>query len=218
MSRTRRKERASEEEVEEMPALLTTKDVAYITGWSRVFISKECREGMFKDLAVKCGNSWTFNKTKLLQAFGMSKEADERSRAMSKEADERSRAMSKNDRTYQREDVMQALVTALVFGEKAGLAAAAEYDEEPGEKVVELHPEGGSVVQLTAAAAEMLAEAQVILFDSREEGLTEFAPNRIKHYLLAIPDDVPVEIDMSEVTPGNTEKVYTDQPIPEREA
>ena len=207
MSRTRRKERASEEEVEEMPALLTTKDVAYITGWSRVFISKECREGMFKDLAVKCGNSWTFNKTKLLQAFGMSKEADERSRAM-----------SKNDRTYQREDVMQALVTALVFGEKAGLAAAAEYDEEPGEKVVELHPEGGSVVQLTAAAAEMLAEAQVILFDSREEGLTEFAPNRIKHYLLAIPDDVPVEIDMSEVTPGNTEKVYTDQPIPEREA
>lgn len=29
--------------------------------------------------------------------------------------------------------------------------------------------------------------------------------------------DSPVEIDMDEVTPGNTEKVYTDQPIPERD-
>lgn len=31
-------------------------------------------------------------------------------------------------------------------------------------------------------------------------------------------DDEPAEIDMSEVTPGNTEQVYTDQPIPKREA
>lgn len=153
--------------------------------------------------------------------------------------------MSKNDLTYQHEDVMQAIVTALMFGEQAGLAAAAEYDAKPDEKVVEIHPEGGSVVHLTAAAVEMLAEAQAILFDSREEGLTEFAPNRINHYVLAKPslddedraklselfgilsdafgkgeepEDEAVDIDMSEVTPGNTEQVYTDQPIPEREA
>lgn len=236
MSRTRRKERANEAEVEEMPALLTIKDVAYITGWSRVFISKECREGMFKDFAVKCGGSWTFNKIKLLQALGMSKEADERSNTM-----------SNNDRTYQHEDVMQAIVSALLFGEKAGLAAIAEYDEEPDEKVMEIHPEGGSVLHVTAAAAGMLAEAQAYVFDAREEGHLDSMPNRVNHYLLADPqlddedraslselfgilsdafgkrgepegEDEAAEIDMSEVTPGNTEKVYRDQPIPEREA
>lgn len=151
--------------------------------------------------------------------------------------------MSKNDRTYQHEDVMQAIVSALLFGEKAGLAAIAEYDEEPDEKVVEIHPEGGSVLHITTAAAGMLAEAQAYVFDAREEGHLDSMPNRINHYLLAEPalDDEDraklselfgilsdafgkgeeaeaAEIDMSEVTPGNTEQVYTDQPIPKREA
>ena len=155
--------------------------------------------------------------------------------------------MSKNDRTYQHEDVMQAIISALLFGEKAGLAAVAEYDAEPDAEVVEIHPEGGSVVHLTAAAAEILAEAQAILFDAREDGLMDSMPNRVNHYLLADPqlddedraslselfgilsdafgkreepegEDEAAEIDMSEVTPGNTERVYRDQPIPEREA
>jgi len=159
--------------------------------------------------------------------------------------------MSKNDHTYQHEDVMQAIVTALLFGEKAGLAAVAEYDAEPDAKVVEIHPEGGSVLHVTAEAAGMLAEAQAILFDAREDGLMDSMPNRVNHYLLADPqlddedraslselfgilsdafgkreepegepdrEDEAAEIDMSEVTPGNTERVYRDQPIPEREA
>ena len=150
--------------------------------------------------------------------------------------------MSKNDRTYQHEDVMQAIVSALLFGEKAGLAAIAEYDAEPDEKVVEIHPEGGSVLHVTAAAAVMLAEAQAVMFDARKEGHLDSMPNRINHYMLAEPslDDEDraklselfgilsdafgkgeeaeaAEIDMSEVTPGNTEQVYTDQPIPKRE-
>lgn len=143
--------------------------------------------------------------------------------------------MSKNDRTYRHEDVMQAIVSALLFGEKAGLAAIAEYDAEPDEKVVEIHPEGGSVLHVTAAAAGMLAEAQAYVFDAREEGHLDSMPNRINYYMLAEPalDELfgilsdafgkgeeaeAAEIDMSEVTPGNTEKVYTDQPIPKREA
>ena len=153
--------------------------------------------------------------------------------------------MSKNDRTYQYEDVMQAIVSALLFGEKAGLAAIAEFEAEPDEKVVEIHPEGGSVLHVTAAAAGMLAEAQAVMFDAREEGHLDSMPNRVNHYMLAEPslddedraklselfgilsdafgkgeepEDEAVDIDMSEVTPGNTEQVYTDQPIPKREA
>lgn len=110
--------------------------------------------------------------------------------------------MSKNDRTYQHEDVMQAIVSALLFGEKAGLAAIAEYDEEPDEKVVEIHPEAGSILHVTAAAAGMLAEAQAVMFDAFGKGEE--------------PEGEAVDIDMSEVTPGNTEQVYRDQPIPER--
>lgn len=151
--------------------------------------------------------------------------------------------MSKNDRTYQHEDVMQAIVSALLFGEKAGLAAITEHDAEPDEKVVEIHPEGGYVLHVTAEAADMLAEAQLVVFDAREEGHLDSVPNRVNHYVLAEPalDDEDrtklselfgilsdalgrskeaeaADIDMSEVTPGNTEKVYRDQPIPEREA
>lgn len=152
--------------------------------------------------------------------------------------------MSKNDRTYQHEDVMQAIVSALLFEEKAGLAAFAEYDPEPdSDEVVEIHPEGGSVLHITAAAADMLDEAQGVLFEAREAGAMDSLPNRVNHYMLAEPhlDDEDraslselfgilsdvlgkgegaeaAEIDMSEVTPGNTEKVYRDQPIPKREA
>ena len=146
--------------------------------------------------------------------------------------------MSKNDHNYQHEDVMQAIVSALLFGESAGLAAIAEFEADPDSEVVEIHPKGGSVLHISAAASHLLAEAQSIMFDAREEGLVSSKPNRINHYMLARdralselfdvlsdvlgkdeePDDKAAEIDMSEVTPGNTEKVYTDQPIPEREA
>lgn len=145
--------------------------------------------------------------------------------------------MSKNDHTHQHEDVMQAIVSALLFGEKAGLAAIAEYYEDDDPEIRLIHPEGGSVLHVTAEAAGMLAEAQEILFDAREEGILDVKSNRIGHYLLTDkyaelfdtlfsdalgkdeePDDEAVEIDMSEVTPGNTEKVYTDQPIPKKEA
>lgn len=59
------------EEIEAMPALLTTKDAALITGWTPLHVAKECRDGILKECAVKAGNSWGINKAKALEALGL---------------------------------------------------------------------------------------------------------------------------------------------------
>ena len=71
MARARNEERASMEEIEAMPALLTSRELARITGWSRVHVAKECREGILAGTAVKAGNLWQVNKVKALEALGL---------------------------------------------------------------------------------------------------------------------------------------------------
>lgn len=71
MASARNEERASLEEIEAMPALLTWKELTRITGWSRVHVAKECREGILAGKAVKAGNMWQVNKAKALEALGL---------------------------------------------------------------------------------------------------------------------------------------------------
>ena len=71
MSQARKRERASMEEIEAMPALLTSEELARITGWSRVHVAKECREGILAGKAVKAGKAWQVNKAKALEALGL---------------------------------------------------------------------------------------------------------------------------------------------------
>ena len=110
-------------------------------------------------------------------------------------------------------DVMEALVTALMFGEDAGFAASAAGQAKTPETI---YPRADSVVHVSNVASYLLAEAQIRILDAREQE----QPQRgmVNHYYLHGNGDEAVEIDMSEVTPGNTEEVYTDQPVPEREA
>lgn len=65
---------------------------------------------------------------------------------------------------YTGEDVMQALVAALTFGEDAGLAALASYDSAPRNDpdvigCVSFYVGGGSVVELSPRARDLLADA-----------------------------------------------------------
>lgn len=60
------------------------------------------------------------------------------------------------------------------------------------------------VANHNVSIAEQVLEAEMAIYEAKK--LLDHGLN----------DDGPAEIDMSEVTPGNTEKVYTDQPIPER--
>lgn len=71
MGRARSKERATLEEVEAMPAVLLSEDVAHIMGYSVQYVARLCRDGILKDCAVKTGNSWTINKAKALAALGL---------------------------------------------------------------------------------------------------------------------------------------------------
>lgn len=153
--------------------------------------------------------------------------------------------MSKNDRTYQHEDVTQAIVSALLFGEDAGLAAMTAHDGNLSNEVTAIYPAANVVIHISPEAAKMLARAQVSILESRKGGMFTPRADRINHFMLdesepALDDEdraklselfgilsdtfgkgeetEAADIDMSEVTPGNTERVYTDQPIPEREA
>ena len=74
--------------------------------------------------------------------------------------------------------------------------------------------------KLKKELADALAQRPVIsaaIAEAREKG-EDYTPHRINHFRLDRAFDEAAEIDMSEVTPGNTERVYADQPIPEREA
>ncbi|MBR3326679.1 MAG: hypothetical protein IKG69_07090 [Atopobiaceae bacterium] len=149
--------------------------------------------------------------------------------------------MNDNTKTMHEAPENQAIITDLLFGEKAGLAAMSALDGNIANEVTTIYPEANAVVHIDAEATRMLARAQMSILDSREAGMFVPKPNRINHYELNEPkegareffmkladilanamvsskrEDEAAEIDMSEVTPGNTEKVYTDQPIPKRE-
>lgn len=72
MPRSRRKDRASLEEIEAMPALIDTGDVARITGYTTIYAAKLCRDGgILADCAVKTGTTWSINKAKALEALGL---------------------------------------------------------------------------------------------------------------------------------------------------
>ena len=71
MAHARKQERASVEEIEAMPALLTSEELARITGWTRLHVAKECREGLFAGVAVKTGSMWQISKAKALEALGL---------------------------------------------------------------------------------------------------------------------------------------------------
>lgn len=56
-------------DLDKLPALMSTKEYAAITGLSLVSISKKCKEGTIP--AVKCGHEWRINTTKALRALGL---------------------------------------------------------------------------------------------------------------------------------------------------
>lgn len=58
-------------EIEAMPVLLGVRHLARITGNTELFTAKQCREGMFSGIAVKCGREWKVNKTKALEILGL---------------------------------------------------------------------------------------------------------------------------------------------------
>ena len=121
--------------------------------------------------------------------------------------------MSKNELTYQHKDVMKALVTALMYGEDAGLAAMIAHATGTPQTI---YPCANTAVHISREASYLLAEAECTVIDMREEGVG--IGTDCIHQVYLNSDDEAAEIDMSEVTPGNTEQVYTDQPIPKREA
>ena len=52
-----------------LPALMTSKEYAAITGLSLVTIAVKCKRGQIP--AVKCGHEWRINTTKALKALGL---------------------------------------------------------------------------------------------------------------------------------------------------
>lgn len=70
-SRKRRADRATVEEIEAMPALLTTAEISRITGWTPEYCAVQCRSGMLADVAIRAGKSYTVGKAKALAALGL---------------------------------------------------------------------------------------------------------------------------------------------------
>lgn len=58
-------------EIDAMPVLLEVPHLARITGSTELYMAKQCREGMFADIAVRCGRRWKVNKAKALQILGL---------------------------------------------------------------------------------------------------------------------------------------------------
>ena len=123
-------------------------------------------------------------------------------------------------------DFTTAVHVAILFGQDAALAAQATLQEvearEEEPDFVFIHPTASDVVKITLDTCKILAITLEQINDARVHN--GMMPQLIKRHaynvkIVTVDDDKdePAEIDMSEVTPGNTEKVYTDQPIPERE-
>lgn len=58
-------------EIDAMPMLLSIPHLSRITGNTEIYLAKQCREGMFSGIAVKCGREWKINKTKALELLGL---------------------------------------------------------------------------------------------------------------------------------------------------
>jgi hypothetical protein len=67
--RTNTPERATEEEIRRMPALLDTLQAGSITGETALSVARACANGIYP--AVKCGRSWRINKAAFLQVVGL---------------------------------------------------------------------------------------------------------------------------------------------------
>lgn len=127
--------------------------------------------------------------------------------------------MSENTgRVVSRFAAMQAVATSIRFGRRAGMATLAAFDAEV-EAPTTIYPDAGTVVHLSAEASAILADSMLAVLDFDIDAGEDV--ESIVHWQMDDPRDgggEPAEVDMSEVTQGNTEQVYRDQPIPEREA
>ena len=65
--RSNRPKMASAEQIEAMPALIGMPELSSINGCTQVYNAKQCRDGMFSGIAVKCGREWRVNKQKALE-------------------------------------------------------------------------------------------------------------------------------------------------------
>lgn len=65
--RARRPKMASMEEIDAMPALISIPELSSINGCTPIYNAAQCRNGMFKEIAVKCGREWRVNKQKALE-------------------------------------------------------------------------------------------------------------------------------------------------------
>ena len=70
-TRSKTPARVSMDEIIAMPALLSIPELSSITGNTEIYTAKQCRDGMFKDIAVKCGREWRINKAKALDLLGL---------------------------------------------------------------------------------------------------------------------------------------------------
>lgn len=59
------------EEIESMPALIDTDDLASILGCSQIYAAQLCREGALRECARLVGGSWAINKAKALAVLGL---------------------------------------------------------------------------------------------------------------------------------------------------
>ena len=72
MARKKRtQKRATMQEIEEMPALITTDQLASIIGVTPIYAANMCRSGPFAECAVKVGVAWMVNKAKALEVVGL---------------------------------------------------------------------------------------------------------------------------------------------------
>lgn len=58
-------------EIDAMPMLMGLRHLSRITGNTEIYLAKQCRDGMFSGIAVKCGREWRVNKMKALELLGL---------------------------------------------------------------------------------------------------------------------------------------------------
>lgn len=58
-------------EIDAMPVLLGIPHLSRITGNTEIYLAGQCRNGMFSDIAVKCGREWRINKARALERLGL---------------------------------------------------------------------------------------------------------------------------------------------------
>lgn len=137
--------------------------------------------------------------------------------------------MDETTKTYNitGEDVNRAMLAVLAFGVEPILAALA-HDEPTSDEDMLLYLGTGSAVELSFGAVCALRVFGDYLSTTNDLAITQLVDHLDENPELCVcvyatkppkgEEAEAADIDMSEVTTGNTEKVYLDQPIPEREA